>query len=260
MDPPLTQKQVANISAWLNENPGFTIFAGNMENLKTIPTPSFQYRADKLLLALEKKTSKLGQMHMCCELWWPWAWCIDNAELTEIIEFLHTAGRITNGDTFEDANHWKITPTGWLHLEEIRKVGTDSQQGFVAMWFDPTMTPVYDSTIAMAIADAGYRPHRVDCAEHNNKIDDEIIAQIRRSRFVVADFTGHRAGVYYEAGFAQGLRLEVIWTCRKDEIEKLHFDVRQYNCIDWSAENLPDFRTRLTNRIERVLGKGSYRP
>lgn len=41
--------------------------------------------------------------------------------------------------------------------------------------------------------------------EHSNKIDDEIIGEIRRSAFIVADFTGHRGGVYFEAGFAMGL-------------------------------------------------------
>ena len=45
---------------------------------------------------------------------------------------------------------------------------------------------------------------RIDRHEHVNKIDDEIIAEIRRARFVVADFThgdtGGRGSVYYEAG------------------------------------------------------------
>ena len=27
----------------------------------------------------------------------------------------------------------------------------------------------------------------------------------------------------------------MILTCRKNEIEKLHFDIRQYNCIDWET-------------------------
>ena len=46
-----------------------------------------------------------------------------------------------------------------------------------------------------------------------DKIDDEIIGEIRRSRFLVADFThgdkGARGSVYYEAGFAYGLGLPV---------------------------------------------------
>jgi hypothetical protein len=58
--------------------------------------------------------------------------------------------------------------------------------------------------------------------EHANKIDDEIIAEIRRSAFLVADFTGHRQNVYFETGFAIGLARQVVWTCRKDEIKDLH--------------------------------------
>ena len=42
-----------------------------------------------------------------------------------------------------------------------------------------------------------------------NKIDDEIVAEIRRSKFIIADFShgsdGARGGVYFEAGFAHGL-------------------------------------------------------
>ena len=37
------------------------------------------------------------------------------------------------------------------------------------------------------------------------------------------------ASVYYEAGFAQGLNIEVIFTCRKDILEHMDFDTRQYN-------------------------------
>jgi nucleoside 2-deoxyribosyltransferase len=153
---------------------------------------------------------------------------------------------------------FKVLPAGWAHLEELRKVSVNSEQCFVAMWFDEQMNKIYDEIITKAVLDAGYRPHRVDKREHNDQIDDEIIAQIRRSRFIVADFTGLRGGVYYEAGFAKGLGLEVVWTCRKDYIKDLHFDIRQYNCIVWEEDKLSDFMKRLTNRIESVLGRGKY--
>ena len=112
-----------------------------------------------------------------------------------------------------------------------------------------------------AIRDAGYEPIRVDNVQHNRKIDDEIIALIRRSRFVVADFTAGkpeepRGGVYYEAGFAYGLGREVIYTCRRDFVEALHFDTRQYNHIVWEEDKLSDFRKNLQNRIEATIGRG----
>jgi hypothetical protein len=49
---------------------------------------------------------------------------------------------------------------------------------------------------------------------------------------MVADFTGHRGGVYFEAGDGLGLGIPAIWTCRYDELKKSHFDMRQFNYIN----------------------------
>src|SRR5262249_27583262 len=113
-----------------------------------------------------------------------------------------------------------------------------------------------------AIVDSGYDPRLIDEVQHLNHIDDEIIAAIRRSRFLVADLTGQRQNVYYEAGFAQGLGTKVIWTCRRDEVQQTgpHLDVRQYAFITWTPETLVDFRKRLAWRIVRTVGQGPVRP
>ena len=154
-----------------------------------------------------------------------------------------------------------VTHKGYARYEELQRKSVDSSLAFVAMWFHSSMDAVYNEAIAPAIRDAGYEPVRVDNVQHNRKIDDEIIALIRRSRFVVADFTAEnpkepRGGVYYEAGFAYGLGREVIYTCRKDFVEALHFDTRQYNHIVWEEEKLSDFRKALQNRIEATIGRG----
>ena len=126
------------------------------------------------------------------------------------------------------------------------------------MWFDESMNEVYEMGIDPAVRHAGYSPVRIDRKEHANKIDDEIIAEIRRARFVVADFThgkeGVRGGVYYEAGFAQGLDIPVIFSCREDMIKELHFDTRQYNHIAWNDPE--ELRDRLLKRITALLGDG----
>src|ERR671918_224130 len=121
-----------------------------------------------------------------------------------------------------------------MRYEALQTQPSASAQGFVAMRFDESLGEAYTGGFEAGIRQAGYDSLRVDGVEHVGKIDDEIIAQIRRSRFVVADFTGHRAGFYFEAGFALGLSLPVIWSCRRDDIDKLHFDIRQFNCIDWT--------------------------
>lgn len=122
------------------------------------------------------------------------------------------------------------------------------------MWFDQSLQAVWSEGFSKAIDAAGYIPKRIDKQEHINKICDEIIAEIRRSKFVVADFTGQRGGVYYEAGYAAGLHIPVIWTCKKCCLRDLHFDIRQYNCIDW--ETPEDLASRLQARIEAVIGEG----
>ena len=151
----------------------------------------------------------------------------------------------------------RITARGRLYAEQKSKAIDASTRGFAAMWFDATMEDAWELGIRPAIAEAGFDPVRIDRVEHINRIDDEIMLQIRAARFVVADFTGHRLGVYFEAGFALGLDIPVIWTCRKDEMNDLHFDIRQYNCIDWTT--LDDLRKRLANRIQATVGVGPRR-
>lgn len=159
-----------------------------------------------------------------------------------------------------------LTARGYERLEEVERGRLPSVRGFVAMWFDKSMDSAYQDGVEAAICDAGYEPIRIDKKEHVNKIDDEIIAEIRGSRFVVADITCalihhdgrataiHRGGVYYEAGFAQGLGNHVFWCCRVDCIDQVHFDTRQFAHIVW--ERPTDLRERLENRIVAVIGEG----
>lgn len=154
-----------------------------------------------------------------------------------------------------------VSIEGYEYLESIERTGAKADQAFVAMWFDDTMRAAYEEGIHKGVEDAGYVPLRIDGKHHNNKIDDEIIAEIRRSRFVVVDFTqaegNARGGVYYEAGFAHGLKTPVIFTCRADAIEYVHFDTRQYNHIVW--ETPEDLREKLAQRISAVIGDGPHR-
>jgi hypothetical protein len=147
----------------------------------------------------------------------------------------------------------QLTTLGWLELERLKQAGNDSADIFIAMWFHPDRS-VYDNAITMAIEVAGYNPVRIDRVEHANRIDDEIITRIRRSKALIADFTGQRNGVYFEAGFMLGLGRQVIWACEHSELSKVHFDTRQYNTINYSSAD--ELKQRLHFRIEALLGKG----
>ncbi|MXY06702.1 MAG: hypothetical protein F4171_14135 [Gammaproteobacteria bacterium] len=151
-----------------------------------------------------------------------------------------------------------LTFSGYARLETLEQNVSPSSKGFVAMWFDPSMKAARDEGIKPAIRLSGYEPVVIDEKEHAGRIDDEIVSEIRRSRFVVADFThgedGARGGVYYEVGFAHGLGIPAILTCRSDKVAELHFDTRQYNHIVWKSPE--ELRTKLAKRISAVIGDG----
>ena len=73
---------------------------------------------------------------------------------------------------------------------------------------------------------------------------------------MIADLTGNRGGVYYEAGFAEGLGIPVILTCKENEIDNVHFDLKQKNILIWTDENLKtgEFQRKLVARIVEVIG------
>jgi hypothetical protein len=179
-------------------------------------------------------------------------------ELLQLLHMLEESGFL-QGNFYMDGNA-SVRPTvrGWQELDNLKRPRIDSAQAFVAMWFNDLTSEAYTNGIEPAVNASGYRAVRIDKKEHNNKIDDEILAEIRRSRFLIADFTCEpknvRGGVYYEAGFAQGLGIPVIWTCKDTSLIDLHFDTRQYSHIVW--KNPADLSVQLKNRIGATIGDG----
>jgi len=124
------------------------------------------------------------------------------------------------------------------------------------MWFAPDVGEVYTEGIRPALEACGYEGgFRVDDPEHDAdekspaKIDDRILAGIRRCRFLVADARGSRTSVYYEAGFADGLGIPVIWCCLRGKEHEMAFDTRQLEHIIYDSPE--DLRKQLIAKIER---------
>jgi len=176
-----------------------------------------------------------------------------NAYLRDEKEYIN--GGFTGGNSVG----FRITPHGWAYLDSLKEINPDSNIGFVAMWIDKSLNEVYENAIKRGIEEAGYESLRIDYKQHNNRIDDEIIATIRQSKLLIADLTGDRGGVYFEAGYAMGLGLPVVWTCREDELKNVHFDTRQYYFITWEDGTLDEFKDKLKSRIEATIGRGTYK-
>ena len=222
----------------------------NMEGLiESVPVPRTPFeQIDLIVRDLGHKTGSFGeQVTYDPRTSYPIAFCRDGYEFDRLLVAARDLGYVE----LPDSEGWTLTLEGWARSEELRAARPDSDQAFVAMWFSPDVSDAWESGIKPALDSVGYAPMRIDLKEHNEKIDDHIIAEIRRSGLVVADFTGHRGGVYFEAGFAMGLGIPLIWTCREDHIGGAHFDTRQYNHVVWSTPE--DLRDRLTARIEATV-------
>jgi hypothetical protein len=144
-----------------------------------------------------------------------------------------------------------ITAKGW-DIISGGQTGHNSDQCFVAMWFSDTVGDVFQNGIKPLEALTGLRMLRIDAKQFNGKICDQIISEINRSRFMIADVTGHRLAVYFEAGYAMGRGLPVIWSCRADDIvNSPNFDTRQYNHILWDTPE--ELCERLAARISATV-------
>ena len=238
------------------------------------------------LLRLDKRTNYVGeQITLNIHDDYPLFYCLDAGHMIPFFRLIHDSKLIIMhiNSVLLDIN---ITYNGYNKLAELKAKG-EGKQCFVAMWFNDDMKIAYD-TIKKAVEyieegqdKSKYEAFRIDNKAHNNNINNEIIAEIRRSKFMVCDLTGYRGGVYFEAGFAYGLGLQVIYTCRKDwateqklhdkngypietlldengkEIsikkEGVHFDLAHTMRIEWEPDKLDQFQEVLTQQIRATI-------
>jgi hypothetical protein len=278
-----TPSRSAMVSGWIREHQGEQLRKDSIEFQLVTRMPSVGQKAEKLLRFLgksyphpgtqfefNKRTAKhhfraieMKQAAPGTEdhLRFPlslqgasYAHSLDEVEYL-LLQYLVGAKGYLIGDI--DSPFYSISPAGWAFLEEVVS-GADSDTAFIAMWFSTSTNSAWETGVYPGVVAAGYKPFRIDKHDHNNRIDDEIIASIKRSRFLIADFTGQRGGVYFEAGFALGHGLPVVWLCKHSDLHEVHFDTRQYNMITWSDDKLADLAKALQLRIEATIGRGPH--
>ena len=264
----LSEPEKARLTTWLIDQREQSGQPENLNNWPTITESVVSYtknrddlqphkRADRLLRFIARKTPTVGmslsvkEFHQYEAL--AWSESIRWQEVEYLLNYLVENGLLETNPPAEES--YTVTVSGYGRIGD-QFTNVISSQAFVAMWFHKSMNEAYENGIRRAIEAAGYNPLRIDQEDNVNKIDDDIIASIRQSRFVVADFThdeeGARGSVYFEAGFAQGIGIPVIFTCREDMVDTLHFDTRQYAHIVW--KNADELYDGLLKRIQARIG------
>ena len=273
---PLTGRQRANLSYWIyHHNLRYRLFDESSDQEGEAPvlnqawvknnrdrTPS---SLDRLLTFLREmiRSDDANEEQPCEELLLAAGGCRHARDLKELRLNALDRGLLSggggDGPLYPYPDLIDLDLDARIYVEERTRELGRSRQGFVAMWFDDSTKAAYECGIKPALEAAGYEALRIDRKDFVGGVVDEIMAEIRKSRLVVADFTtspesGARGGVYFEAGFAYGLDIPVFLTCRKDRTEAVHFDIGHLNRLEW--ETSEDLRKQLQNRIEAVLGRG----
>lgn len=276
---PLGEPQRAYASSWIRErtpatpadgSPPFVVTSEHHDVLRTVRPPSVPEQADRLFAEIRRRTPMVGQtvtIRYDDLMYQAVSWSANADELY----FLSAAYLVDERNfiqPFVDTNParpliGRISPGGWEYLQTG---GARARtQGFIAMWFDPATAELRELGIKPAIEAAGYRAFLVDESLRNRSIDSEIVANIRRSRFMIADLhygsSVPRGSVYFEAGYAMGHNIPVYWTCHEDDLVKklIHFDVRQYVFTAWGKDPWEMFARKLASIIEANEGEGPFK-
>lgn len=210
-------------------------------------------KIDNILINFSKKFKTYGEMIDRNYLGRGFYYCESDdseSEISSIFKFLIEYGYYNKESSL-------LTAKAWERIDELRKNKNLSKQAFIAMWFPSDSDKKFAfmqevrTKLKEAITNAGFYPQIIDEKEHNNQIVPELLHEIKSSRFLVADITEHRNGVYYEAGIMEGLGRQVIVCCQEDDFEKKHFDIAQKNLIKY--KNADELYDKLFKRIRATI-------
>lgn len=270
------------IGSWTREQNSFGVTpelkAIDFENLISLKDKKINQKYELLLKYMYSEKTIQIELSDLNRLYLVLFWCEDikefNLLLSKAVELNHLKLKFDGMSVKE----YIITYDGKEFIENLG-LDNNSNKIFMAFHFTEEMKKEFESTIKRAVIDSSegkLEAVRVSSSatDHDAKIDDELIGMIKSSKAVIADFTGNRTAVYYEAGFAMGLGIPVIWTCKdeniiegeegygkfidkegkerfKKHIDLLSFDTRQYPHILWKNEE--DLYKQVVNRLKAKI-------
>lgn len=149
--------------------------------------------------------------------------------------------------------HFTASGDDGLKLNNI-KLDTRTPKVFVIMQFNEEYNELYNEVIKPVCEAVGLKVIRVDESSRNGSIIEEIRNEIIDSTFVIADITPDNPNVYYEVGFAHGIKKKVILMCNQQR-ERLPFDLVDVRTIFYknSISGNSAVKAKLEKQILEIL-------
>jgi nucleoside 2-deoxyribosyltransferase len=123
-------------------------------------------------------------------------------------------------------------------------------QAFVVMSFTNDRVAQMYARTKSVFTRAGYEIVQVSEKTGSFHIVQRIISELSKSDIVLVDFTDNKQNCYYEAGYADALRKDVIFTV--EEGTKPHFDLEQRRQIRWRIGELDRFEASLADELKAI--------
>jgi hypothetical protein len=249
----------------------------NLYKYSSDPIKSFDYIADQGI-AGSLNEGYISDMAFFNHVTYPICYSKDYRELAQILVLCYESGYLTfdlNGrksdvkkailGLYEGTYMFRFTIEGMKRAESLISSNVETYQIFIACKFNNPDTGVFREDFVNSVKEAAekasngkYHARIVSEVEYNDGISDQIKAEIKRSKAVIADYTYENQGVYFEAGYACGLGIPVIrcceaqWANEHGGVENaIHFDERHNNLILWKSYK--ELQQRIEDRIRNIL-------
>jgi len=179
-----------------------------------------------------------------------------------VLDFLNEQGMFVYFEakfmTKDRVFHCVMSFRGWDRYYELQRSNKDSRLAFMAMKFgEEPLTTIYSNIMKDAVNKTGFDLRKLDEEKKAGLIDDKLRVEIRRSKFLIADLTHDNNGAYWEAGFAEGLGMPVIYVCEEEKFKtiKTHFDTNHHLTVCWrnDKEGLEKFADELKATIRATF-------
>ncbi len=193
----------------------------------------------------------------------------DLEELKTLITFLVEKGLVQQKGTFSDEDlarkdisphNVRLTVEGWDFIWRKNSFPNTNKVfiGIQFNWEDESLREEVLKSIKNACKKNNYDADIVT-QDHTGNVTDQIISEIKKSRFMVAELTYNNKGVYFESGFARGLGMPVFHLIRDTHIDgndnegkKIHFDIQQVMYRKWNDPQ--ELETELDSWIFGTIG------
>lgn len=144
--------------------------------------------------------------------------------------------------TLDQYNKWSVelTVAGWREYDEMKTARAESKKAFIAMDFkNDAVCTIVNDVFKPAVKQTGFILRDLREGARAGLIDSRLRVEIRLSRFMIVDLTDDNYGAYWEAGFAEGIGIPVIYTCEKSKFEEVgtHFDTNHQLTVPWDKNN-----------------------